>query len=337
MTADIVGNLIAGGDLDDLLRHADRLCTESDWDGLVELRDRCRQAHERGQQLWPVSNHVEYRLALEAPGRWAAGVLRPGAGRFALGPLSEVAASTHRWDELAPHLPVTPEASFVAHERVVRGEDLSADPRVDPGVLELPLRLEEWEPDYPVAVYRPHEARFPERPATPLGTLPTVALAPVGPTVDDPEPCRALVELATAWVAESNGRVTTAAVDGDHADAVAALGDGEGGSGVGAARLARIPFDEALATMAWTGASGGAHGLRRGMATGRFGAWWAVGALSGLLDRWPPAPEDLGEAGARLRWYRWEPERPTSGWTLRLAVEHPDRGRAWSVEATDEA
>ena len=119
MTADIVGNLIAGGDLDDLLRHADRLCTESDWDGLVELRDRCRQAHERGQQLWPVSNHVEYRLALEAPGRWAAGVLRPGAGRFALGPLSEVAASTHRWDELAPHLPVTPEASFVAHERVV--------------------------------------------------------------------------------------------------------------------------------------------------------------------------------------------------------------------------
>ena len=48
----------------------------------------------------------------------------PGAGRFALGPLSEVAASTHTWAELAPHAPPGPLAAVTAHERVVRGEDL---------------------------------------------------------------------------------------------------------------------------------------------------------------------------------------------------------------------
>ena len=36
--------------------------------------------------------------------------------------------------------------------------------------------------------------------------------------------------------------------------------------------------------MAWTAASGGAHGRRRGMAAGRFSAWWTAAALTGLLD-----------------------------------------------------
>ena len=47
----------------------DRLCDARDWALLVELRDRCRKAVDRGKQLWPAANHVEYRLALEAPGR----------------------------------------------------------------------------------------------------------------------------------------------------------------------------------------------------------------------------------------------------------------------------
>ena len=48
------------------------------------------------------------RRARPAPGRWAATVLG-GGGPFSLGPLTEVAASTHSWDELAPHLPGHPE------------------------------------------------------------------------------------------------------------------------------------------------------------------------------------------------------------------------------------
>jgi len=87
--------LVDLGDLDELVRQVDRLADAGDWSGLVDLRDRCRRALERGRQLWPAASLADYRLSLDAPGRWAASVLVPDAGRFALGPLSEVAASTH--------------------------------------------------------------------------------------------------------------------------------------------------------------------------------------------------------------------------------------------------
>lgn len=337
MPRDVLGELIEGGDLDELLRHVDRLCAAGKWEALLELRDRSRKALERGRQLWPVASHAEYRLALEAPGPWAAGVLVPGAGRFALGPLPEVAAAGHTWAELAPHLPASPEATFTAHERIVRGEDLAGDERVDPAVLEVPLRLQAWEPDYPLAVYRASEAQFPERP---LPRLVPVDLPDPAPVTDDLDATAALVELAGAWTTESNGRARAVAVAGDAAGAVAALvvRSGHAGlTGAGPALMAEVELAGALADMAWTAASGGAHGRRRGMATGRFGAWWALVALAAGLDRWPPDPDEVGVAGAALRWYRWEDAAgTTTGWSLRLAVEDPARGQAWAVEATDQ-
>ena len=336
MRGDRIGELIEGGDLDDLVRHVDHLCFEEDWDGLVELRDRCRKALERGRQLWPVASLAEYRLALEAPAPWAAAVVVPGAGRFALGPLPEVAAQRHEWVELAAHLPRTPEATFVAHERVVRGEDLTGDSRIDRTVLELPLRIEPWEPGYPLAVYRPDDAQFPERPSD-TGVVPptTVELPAPADEVAAPEVCTALVELAGAWVTESNGRARAVAVAGDAVGAVAAVRASGGGP---SAHISMTPVTvgEALAAMAWTAASGGAHGRRRGMAAGRFGAWWAATALTVGLDCWPPPADQLGEAVAALRWYRWEPAVGASpGWSLRLAAEHPTAGQAWVVEAVD--
>jgi hypothetical protein len=100
----------------------------------------------------------------------------------------------------------------------------------------------------------------------------------------------------------------------------------------GSLRLSPLDVGDALALMAWAGASGGAHGRRRGMAQGRFGAWWALAAVAGTIDEWP----DLeGAVDADLRWYRWDRDDPATGWALRLAVEDADRGRAWAVEATD--
>src|SRR6266508_604448 len=107
--------LIELGDLDELVREIDRVCERRDWAGLVRLRDRSRAAVSRGKQLWPAASLAEYRLALEAPGRFAA----------------------------------------VAHERVVRGENLVADARVPQGVFDpLPLALLPWEPAaFPLATY----------------------------------------------------------------------------------------------------------------------------------------------------------------------------------------
>ena len=89
--------------------------------------------------------------------------------------------------------------------------------------------------------------------------------------------------------------------------------------------------------MAWAAASGGAHGRRKGMAAGRFAAWWAVAALTDQLDDWPLPPDEIGEALAELRWYRWDAGHPSTGWALRLAVEDPERSMAWAVEAVDPA
>lgn len=316
------GELVDRGDLDELLRRVDDYVDHGRWQALLDLRDRCRTAFERGRQLWPAASHAEYRLALQAPGRWAAAVLTPGAGRFALGPLSEVAASTHTWDELAPHLPATPEAAFVAQERVLKGEDLQEDARVDRALVELPLVLGDDEPAYPAAVYRPYTAEFADVAPPPAWETVDVAAAK---QVAEGDAERALVELVGAWTTQSNGQAAAAAVEGDVTAAVGALGVG------GTVRLAAVDLRDALAVMAWAGASGGAHGRRRGMAQGRFGAWWAAGALAGALDDWP----DVLEAAADLRWYRWQREEPAAGWSLRIAAERPGDGRAFAVEATD--
>ena len=318
--------LVELGDLDELVRQVDRLCDVEDWDGLVDLRDRCRRALERGRQLWPAASLAEYRLALDAPGRWAASTLVPGAGRFALGPLSEVVASSHPWADLAPHVTATPEAALAAHERVVRGEDLRGDERVDSRVLELPLVLQPWEPDYPVAAYGPDKADFGSPP--PVERWERFEAGPAPPAGGHDETRPALLDLTLAWTTESNGRAEAVAVDGDAAGAVAALGARHG-------RLAAVDPAHALAAMAWTAASGGAHGRRRGMAAGRFGAWWAMAALAGRLDDWPVPPDELGTAAARLRWYRWDAGEPETGWSLRLAFEDPDTGRSWALSAVD--
>lgn len=314
-----VAELADRGDLDELIRRIDRLCDDADWEGLMRLRDLSRAAFERGRQLWPAASHAEYRLALQAPGRWAGAVLVPGAGQFALGPLSEVAASTHTWDELRPHIASAVDASMVGQERVLRGEAVAGD-----GTADVPLALQPWEPSYPVAAYKPYTAEFGN---VPLPPMTEIELPPAAPRVDDdPDAVRALVELVTPWTTQSSGQVAVAAVDGDSRGAVATLV--EPGCAV---RWADVDLAHALALMAWTAASGGAHGRRRGMASGRFAAWWAAAALADALDDWP----HIGEAIAELRWHRWERLEPSTGWALRLAAEHPADGRAWAIEATD--
>jgi hypothetical protein len=323
----IPDELINTGDVDELVRVADRLAESADWDELLHLRDRCRDSVDRGLQLWPVASRCEYRLALDAPGPFAAQVLIAGTGRFALGPLPEVAASTKRWEDLAPHVVQgAPEAAVAAHERVVRGEDLHGDRRLDPFVLEVPLVLAPWEPEYPVATYEADKAEFP---------LPIVAgfahVAPGRPLrqADDPETVRALIELASAWSTESDGTAAATAVHGDAAAAVGAVAsDGD-------IRMAPITPEEAMAWMAWTAASGGRHGRRRGMATGRFAAWWAASALTGLLEDFPPDPAELGDALGELQWWAWDTGGPDLGWSCRLAIEDPADGLAWALSAVD--
>ncbi len=323
--AESLPTAVERGDVDDLIRLVDGLCAAREWDQLVELRHRCEQAVARGRQLWPVAAHAEYRLALEAPGRFAATVLVDGAGRFAPGPLPEVAASTHEWADLAPHAPYGPSAVLAAHERVVRGEDLTGQTLPGPPVLDLPLRLAEWEPEYLLAHYRADGVDLPGPQPPTLAPVDTPSRPPDG---GDDAATDALVDAVRAWTEGSEGRAEAIAVRGDALSAIAALGRDR-------VRMAELSPDAALRALAWAGASGGVHARRPGAAAGRFAAWWAGAALTGLVERWPVDADALGTALARLRWYAWDGGGPASGWQLHLAIEDPAEGRAWAVAALD--
>lgn len=316
-------HLIEAEDLNALLRAVDELCARRDWDGLVDLAERCELALERGRQLWPIAAHIDYRLALEAPGEYAAEVLVPEASRFSLGPLTEVAASTHTWEELAPHIELPQVAAYAAQERVLRGEDLRSDARAHPEVLELPLVLQPFEPTYALATYRADHVEVAE-PWTPRAALEPCEAQPAE-LLDEPELESALLELVAPWVAESNGAARAVVVEGDAAGAIAHLAP--------LARCGPLEPAEALAALAWAAASGGAHGRRRGAA---FGRWLTLVTVATLADLpWPCPPRELGRAAGALRWYRWDEGQPEKGWVLRVAVADPEHGWAAALGATD--
>lgn len=323
--AESLSTAVERGDVDDLVRLVDGLSASREWDRLVVLRDRCEQAVVRGRQLWPVAAHAEYRLALEAPGRWAARMLVEGAGRFAPGPLPEVAASTHEWAELAPDAPYGAPAVLAAHERVVRGEDLTGASLPGPPVLDLPPRLAPWEPEYFLAHYRPDGVDLPG-PSSPA--FEPVAAPPPGRDGVQDAAADALVDAVRAWTEGSEGRAEAVAVQGDALVAIGALGRDR-------IRIAELASSDALRALAWAGASGGAHGRRPGAAAGRFAAWWAGAAMTGLLEQWPVDADVLGERLTAMRWYAWDSGGPATGWQLHLAIEDGASGRAWAVAAVD--
>ena len=143
-------------------------------------------------------------------------------------------------------------------------------------------------------------------------------MTPVPSEILDDDVDLAVRQLVEPWLTGSNGHADVVCVEGGVAEALGALG-------LRRARVAELDTARrALAWLAWAGASGGAHGRRRGAASGRFGAWWTLAALGDLLDDWPVPPDELGELAAELRWYRWDAHEPAMGWQLQLAVEDPD-------------
>ena len=322
MTDQATSDAIEATDYPVLQRIIDGHCAAREWEALFELRSLCRHAVERGKQLWAVEEHIRYRLALEAPGAIAATVVAEGPSRFTLGPLPEVAASSHEWADLERGLPPGPWRSTVAHERVVRGEDLSTV-KLEAEIFELPLRLEPWEPAYRLPEYKSDRV---EQPGPTRIRMSSVSLPDPRPVrADDDDATEALRHVTAPWVEHSTGRADTCTVEGDVTAAIAALGPP-------AATMARIPPSQALEWMAWAGSVGGVYGRRRGAAAGRFAAWWAAAHLAAV--DWPPHPDDLGAALDELHWYLWS-DGSTSGWMLNLAVEDADNGIAWATAATD--
>jgi hypothetical protein len=319
--------LVHRADLDGLVRHVDAACTRRDWAAVLATRDACRAAVRTGRQLWPVATLAEYRLALLAPAEWAATVLDDESGRFAIGPLSEVVAQHHSLAELVPHVHAPHRLGLIAHERSLRGEPVPADV---PNPLDIPFATQPWEPAYALAEYSDAGLADQHPPVPVLGGTP-VEQWPLGAElIDDDLVETAVRQLLDTWTAASNGRVAIRCVEGTAAEAIGALG-------VTTGRRVRIGAEEALRWLAWAGATGAAHGRRRGAATGRFGAWWLIAALGDVVDDWPCEPAVIGEIATTVRWWWWDAGEPSLGWAMQLAVEDGDEGLAWAISAHDAA
>jgi hypothetical protein len=323
--ADELDTLVHRGDLDGLVRLVDALCAGERWAELLALRDRCRAAVATGRQLWPAATLAEYRLALWAPAEWTATVLDDGSGRFTIGPLTEVAAQHHSYAELAalantidaPH-----RLGLVAHERALRGEAI-ADTAMN--TLGIPFERQPWEPEYCLATYSDDGIEAPPPRLAASTEFRHVTIHEQPDAVDDPDVELAVRQLFDVWTAGSTGHAEVACVEGDAAHAVAALGPRR-------LALAAVTTAESAAWLAWAGASGAAHGRRRGAAAGRFAAWSVIAALADAdLDD----AQAMTEATSTLRWYWWSAGEPAIGWRVQLAVESSESGYAWAVSAHD--
>lgn len=323
-------DLIHRVDLDGLVRLIDRRASAAEWAGVDRIRRRALTAtKETGRQLWPAATLAEYRLALDGPAVWTASVLDDNSGRLTIGPLSEVAATNHTWTELAEHLDANATATYLAHERSIRGESIdSAALGHLPPVLDIPAAQQPWEPDYPASTYSADGAEHGEPPRTGIAEEVVIAAPDNDRVVDDIDVELAVRQLVETWTVQSTGRVEALCVEGGPLDALAALG-------VRSARITPVRAAEALAELAWAGASGGAHGRRRGMANGRYSMWWLLAAI-GDLD-WPPSNDAVTELLEELDWFRWDAHEPPSGWRLQLLVHNRVEHLSWVINARDDS
>ena len=191
-------------------------------------------------------------------------------------------------------------------------------------VIDIPIDLQPWEPSYSVATYDDDGAHH-DRPTllTPMATLELPA--DVKP-LDDTETQVAFAQMVEMWTDQSNGRSEVTCVEGSASDAIAA-------TGAGRARTREMSSAQALDVLMWAGASGGAHGRRRGSATGRFSLWWL---LSAIVDvEWSDGLSEFGRMVSQLRWFEWDSWEPSTGWELRLATECSETGFSWAFSAID--
>jgi hypothetical protein len=246
------------------------------------------------------------------------------AGRFTMGPLTEVIAQNHQWSELSEFLEPSPTSTYIAYECAIRGQKV--DSELFPA-LESPSTLLPIETKYALAEYHDNEAKFPTPAIPEMGSA--IAIPESSATIiQDPEVSAAFHQLADAWTTQSNGELQISCVEGSVLDALGALNVQE-------ARLSLLASGEALAWLAWAGASGGAHGRRRGNALGRDAAWWTIAALAEKTFHWPIGNEELEDAANSLQWFWWDNNEPTAGWNVKLCVHHAQRNQSWAISLND--
>jgi hypothetical protein len=315
--------LIQRADLDGLVRHVDDACSARDWEHVLRIRNEARAAVKTGRQLWPIATLANYRLALWAPAELAVRALDDTARTFMPGPVSEILAVHHTWEQLQPYLPLDHDRSLVAYERALRRDVI---PPSEEHALEIPFALAEWEPEYATATYN-DDGVVDDMP--PLGARWHSVDTRESDPLDD-NTVHAFTRMMEPWTAHSNGSAHAVVVEGELEDALGALE-------LSHAQFSELTPHTALQWLTWAASSGGAHGKRRGVATGRSEALWLLATFTGLDDTWPRSFTELGDVITnQLEFFAFTADKHSAqGWWLQLAVVDPNEGLTAAFIARD--
>lgn len=320
--ASSLDELIQRADLDGLVRHVDDTCAARDWDHVLRIRNDARAAVKTGRQLWPIATLANYRLALWAPAELAVHALDDTARTFMPGPVSEILAIHHSWNDLAPHLDYDHDRSLVAYERALRGDAIASH---EHRALEIPFATAAWEPTYQLASYNDNGV-VDDAPSLQLSWS---SLHPQPAQTLNDDTTSAFTRMMEPWTAHSNGTARAVVVEGGLEDALGALQLDD-------VRVAHMSTDQALTWLTWAASSGGAHGKRRGVATGRSEALWLLATFAALADEWPESFDELGDVLNDVQFYAFTAtSHDATGWWLQLAVVDHDEGVSAAFIARD--
>lgn len=320
---DELDQLIRRADLDELVRYVDSTCSARDWEHVLEIRNEARNAVNTGRQLWPIATLANFRLALWAPAELAVRALDDTARTFMPGPVSEIIAQYHRWEELDEYLSDGHDRSLIAYERALRGDVI---PPYEHQALDIPFALAEWEPEYNAPSYS-DDGVVDAMPS--LHTKWHACATRIADPIDD-DTTHSFTRLMEPWTAHSNGHARAVVVEGELEDALGAL------------QLTNVDFSEltpdvALRWLTWAASSGGAHGKRRGMASGRSEALWLLATFTGLDETWPRSFNELGDVVRnQLEFFAFTATNHLDReWWLQLAIVDPHEGLTAAFIARD--
>jgi hypothetical protein len=144
---------------------------------------------------------------------------------------------------------------------------------------------------------------------------------------DDTVP--AFARMMEPWTAHSNGVSRAVVVEGEIEDTFGALGLQD-------VSFSQMTSHNALQWLAWAASSGGAHGKRRGVASGRSEALWLLATFTGLADTWPRSFDELGDVVNNLEYFAFTAANHSQhGWWLQLAIVDPAEGLTTALIARD--
>lgn len=325
--ADALDELIHRGDLDGLVRHVDNTVAVSDWEHLVTIRNDSRAALNTGRQLWPIATLANFRLALWAPAHFAVRALDDTARTFMPGPVAEILAVHHSWDELEQLVEPGHDRGIFAYERALRGDSIDS---LEPRILDIPISPQHWEPNYLYASY--NDDGVVETFPTLHNHQHTISIDGIATTpIEDFDTNDAFRRMMDSWTAQSNGSAQLAIVEGSPSEALGGLGFANIQS-----ELAAVSCQEAWQALTWAGSTGGAHGKRRGVATARSDLWWLFAQIAGIAHEWPLDTDECGEIALGCEYFVFRNEKtPTDGWGLNLIIFDPQEGLCVALSAHD--